>query len=356
METRTEARNISVTARSNASQRIIALGIVGAILYVAASVLIALLLAVLFAFFLDPVVKLLERIHVSRAFGALLVLLAALTALCAAGYFFEARLEVFAVDWPRYSLVLRQSAQAVDRKVSQLERRVSEITPKEDRTQPSVQVVDPQPVRTFLLSGIGSLYSIFLVAAVVPFLVFFMLAGKSSIWRATLDLFEDRNRMEVRAALQEMDAMLRSYVAGNALVAAVLILACWGFFTAMRLDYPFLTAVVSGIFSLVPYLGAVLAWLPPFLIGAIHWKNATPYLVVAGVLSVLHILAMNVLIPKIVGRRVHLNAIAVTIALLFWGWIWGAMGLLLAIPITATVKVVCDHVPAWRPAGRWLGA
>jgi predicted PurR-regulated permease PerM len=74
------------------------------------------------------------------------------------------------------------------------------------------------------------------------------------------------------------------------------------------------------------------------------------------VLSGLHILALNVLIPAIVGRRVHLNALAVTIALLFWGWIWGAMGLILAIPITATVKVICDHVPAWRPAGRWLGA
>ena len=161
----------------------------------------------------------------------------------------------------------------------------------------------------------------------------------------------------MKAALQEMDAMLRSYVAGNALVAAVLILACWGFFMAMRLDYPFLAAIVSGVLSLVPYLGAVLAWLPPFLIGAVRWRTAAaPYLAVAGVLSVLHILAMNVLIPAIVGRRVHLNALAVTMALLFWGWMWGAMGLLLAIPITATAKVVCDHVPAWRPAGRWLGA
>ena len=165
-------RNINVTARSNPSQRIIALGIVGAIVYVAASVLIALLLAVLFAFFLDPVVKFLESIHVPRALGALLVLLAALTALGGAGYYFEARLETFASDWPRYSAVLRQTAQAVDRKVALLERRVSEITPTEDRSQSAVRVVDPQPVRSFLLSGIGSLYSIFLVAAVVPFLVF----------------------------------------------------------------------------------------------------------------------------------------------------------------------------------------
>jgi predicted PurR-regulated permease PerM len=57
-----------------------------------------------------------------------------------------------------------------------------------------------------------------------------------------------------------------------------------------------------------------------------------------------------------VGRRVQLSALAVTVALLFWGWLWGAIGLILAIPITATIKVVCDHVEDWRPFGRWLGA
>jgi len=349
-------RNINITSRSNPSQRIIAFGIIGGILYVAASVIIALLLAVLFAFFLDPVVKFLQRLHVPRAVGALLTLLTALTFLGAAGYYVQARLVTFADDWPRYSAVLRRTAQAIDRKVTQVERRVSEITPRDTPSQPAVQVVDPQPVRSFLLSGIGSLYSILLIATFVPFLVFFMLAGKSAILRASLGLFEDGERTEVKEAIQEVNAMLRSYVAGNALVAAILIAGCWGFFLAMRLDYPFMTAAISGVVSLVPYIGAVLAWVPPFLMGAVHWKTASPYLLVAGVLSALHILALNVLIPQIVGRRVHLNALAATIALLFWGWMWGAMGLILAIPIIATVKVVCDHVPAWRPAGRWLGA
>jgi predicted PurR-regulated permease PerM len=73
-------------------------------------------------------------------------------------------------------------------------------------------------------------------------------------------------------------------------------------------------------------------------------------------LSFFHMIAINVLMPAIVGRRVHLNALAVTIALLFWGWIWGAIGLIPAIPIAATIKVICDHVDGCEPAGRWLGA
>jgi predicted PurR-regulated permease PerM len=73
------------------------------------------------------------------------------------------------------------------------------------------------------------------------------------------------------------------------------------------------------------------------------------------VLTFMHLIAINVLIPKLVGRQVHLNALAVTMSLLFWGWMWGGMGLLLGIPITAAVKVVCDHIENWKPFGRWLG-
>jgi predicted PurR-regulated permease PerM len=87
-----------------------------------------------------------------------------------------------------------------------------------------------------------------------------------------------------------------------------------------------------------------------------QWSTIGPYVGVATALVFLHIVGLNVLMPAIVGRRVHLNALAVTIALLFWGWLWGAVGLILAIPITATVKVICDHVDGWEPAGRWLGA
>jgi predicted PurR-regulated permease PerM len=73
-------------------------------------------------------------------------------------------------------------------------------------------------------------------------------------------------------------------------------------------------------------------------------------------LMFLHLITANLLFPAMVGRRVHLNALAVTVALLFWGWIWGGAGLILAIPITATIKVLCDNIENLQPVGRWLGA
>lgn len=345
------------TSGVSASLRIIALGIIVAFLYWASSVVIAVLLAVLFAYFLDPIVVFLEHIHVPRALGALVVMLTAITAVGAAGYAAVDRLDTFAGDWPRYSAVLKREIAVVDKKLSNVDQQVSELTPGAPRRVPApVRVEDAQPVRTLLLGGLGSLYSILLVWTFLPFLIFFMLAAKRRIWQSTLELFPETDRYAARETLDQVSKMLRSYVAGNLLIAAILSAACAIFFWTIHLDYPVVMGVASGFLNLIPYLGTVLSWLPPFVIGLTHWKTAGPFLGVAGVLTGLHVLAQNLLMPAIVGRRVHLNAVAVTVALLFWGWLWGAAGLILAIPITAVLKVVCDHVPSWQATGRWLGS
>jgi len=347
---------LKISARSNPSQRIIAAGIVIGFCYFASSVVKTLLLSILLAYLLDPFVEWLERWRVRRPLGALLVLLMALAMVVGLGYLVFDRADHFANDWPKYSAVLKQAASVVERKVERLEARVSELTPQEQQGRTAVRVEEQRPVRSLLLRGIGSLYSVLLTATFVPFLVFFMLAAKHAVWHGTLQLFPTAHRTRVKQALEQVSAMLRGYVVGNVFVAVILALVSWAFFWMIGLEYPFLAGVVSGALNLVPYLGAMLAWMPPFVIGLSQWKHIAPFLGVAGMLSFFHLLAINVLMPALVGKRVHLNALAVTVALLFWGWLWGAMGLILAIPITATLKVICDNMESWQPAGRWLGA
>jgi predicted PurR-regulated permease PerM len=351
-----QIEDIKVTQRSNPSQRIIALGIVFAFLYFASNIVITLLLAVLLAYFLDPVVGVLERIYVPRALGALLVLLAVSAIVGGLGYLVIDRADQFAEDWPRYSALLRHVTTAFDKQISTVEKQVEDIAPAPDKGRAPVRAADPPPVRDWLFRGVGSLYSFLLVATFVPFLVFFMLAAKRRIWKATMELFPDGHQAHVQEALDQVSSMLRSFVAGNALVALILMLCSWAFFLVIHLDYPFLAGSVSGVLNLVPYLGAVLAWIPPFLIGMAQWSRIGPYIGIAATLTLFHFIGLNVLMPALVGRRVHLNALSVTIALLFWGWLWGAIGLIVAIPITATIKVVCDHVEGWEPVGHWMGA
>ena len=336
--------------------RVISFGIIFAILYFASSVIMTLMLGGLLSYFLDPVVEFLERWRVPRPLGALIVLLAVTSLFGGLGFLLANRTDQFAAAWPRYSSMLRQARSAVNSKLTTIENQVDETPPAGENAHPPSGIAGGQSITDFLIAGVGSLYSILLVAAFLPFLVFFMLAAKPQIWKATMELFHISKRTRVKEALDQVSSMLRGYLVGNALVALILMVASWGFFLMIHLDYPFLAGVTSGLLNLVPYLGAVLSWLPPFLIGLTKWNTVGPFVGIAATLFVLHLIGFNVLMPAIVGRRVHLNPLAVTIALLIWGWLWGTIGLILAIPITATLKVVCDHVDGWEPVGRWLGA
>jgi predicted PurR-regulated permease PerM len=341
--------------RSNASQRIIAAGIVLMFLYYAASVVMTLVLAVLLAYFLDPMVDWLEGRGLPRALGSVLIVLLVCALLVGAISALWFRAEEFAGDWPKYGAKLKAAKQAVDKRMQSIEAGVSAIAPEEQRPKGTLRVEQTESTRSFLLQKLGSLYEVIIAVTFVPFLVFFMLAAKRDVWHSTLQLFPPAERTQVKMTLEEVGRVLRGYVMGNALVMVILAFASAIFFWLMGLDYPLLAGCTAGVLNLVPYFGIVLSAVPPLILGLAKWDSLGPYLLVIAVMAAYHMIALNVLFPALVGRRVQLNPLAVTLALLFWGWLWGAMGLLLGIPITASIKVICDHLEGWEPVGRWLG-
>jgi predicted PurR-regulated permease PerM len=351
-----ETKETRIVSPSSVSARIIAAGIVIAFCYWAADVLVTLLVAVLTAYFLDPVVTWMERLRIPRALGSLLVVFATLALMMVLTLSLVERVDQFGADWPNYRKPLKAAVSAVQKKLETFEAHVSEIEPAEKSTERIVEVAESHPFRGAVLSRLSSLAGVLLGATFVPFLVFFMLAAKRQVWHATMQLFPTNERTGVKNALSDVTQVLRSYVVGTALVGLVLVISSWLFFWFMGLEFPFLAALVSGLLNLIPYLGVVLSWVPPLLIGLKKFHTVTPFLIIFAVLAVLHFIAANFLVPALVGWRVRLNALAVTLSLLFWGWLWGPMGLILAIPITAVIKVVCDHVESLQPVGRWLSA
>ena len=125
-------------------------------------------------------------------------------------------------------------------------------------------------------------------------------------------------------------------------------------FNLIGLPYYFIVGSISGILSLVPYFGVLLALVPPLVVG-IGQVSRTDIAVIVATVVGLHLFAFQVLYPKLLGRRLALNPLAVTLSLLMWGSLWGPWGLVLALPITAMMKIVFDHVERLRPFGDWLG-
>jgi predicted PurR-regulated permease PerM len=354
--TETPPAVLRISGTATTSLRILAGAVILLFFYYAAGVVITLLLSVLLAYFLDPAVELLERLRVPRTIGALIMVLLLICVIGAMGYGLWTRASDFAANWPKYRDILRDASGTVQGKLSGIEGGVSDLTTPTGVSKPAASAADTGTVHTLFIRGIGSLYALVLEGTFVPFLVFFMLAGKREAWHSTLQLFPISRRTQVKETLDDLRNVLRDYLIGMTVVTLVVIACSSIFFMAMGLDYPVLAGIASGLFNMVPYIGAVLAWLPGFFLAVLKWKAVSHFGIIALVLTGIHVVAQNLIAPQLVGRQVQLNAVAITISLLFWGWVWGGMGLLLGIPITAALRVICDHTDTWKPVARWLSA
>ncbi len=337
---------------------IIATAVVFVCLYYASSVFITLICSIFIAFILEPGVKLMQRIRIPRWLGALVMILATLAVMYLIVYLIYDRALAFARELPQYTERLKEIVTHVSVKVRSLQAIAAKLAPP--ATEGQVQLVRVQqgsPWFEFLVRGIGSAYGPVLTVMFIPFMVFFMLTSKGHVLGATINLFPGKHRERAEEVMRGISMMVRQYVLGNLLVALISAALITPVFYLISLRYWIVLGLFSAFISLIPYIGVALALLPPLLMALVQsdYNRPTPFMIIAVTIVVVHFVAINLLTPKLVGHRVKLNALTVTIAMMFWGWLWGGIGLVLAVPITAAIKAVCDNIHVLKPYSAWMG-
>lgn len=337
---------------SDAPLRIIALAAVLVMLYFGRLVIIPVLIAILFAFMLAPLVSVLERKRVPRALGSgvAVVLLGAL--LYVGSYFFYLRAVEFMGELPKYSRQIRDATLKYRRQaevIQQTREVIAPTSPDERRAVPvkTVEATDPAT------QGAIAWMDVIIAASFIPFLAYFMLSWQGHVHRATVQLFAPEHRTNAYVTISNMGRMMRAFLVGNLVVGMILGAASSAIFWWLGVPYFYFVGFISGFVSLVPYLGVVLALAPPLMVG-ISTVPAEKLTLLAVAVVVLHLIGVNVLYPKVLGRHLQLNPLAVTVGLLFFWFLWGGMGLVLAVPVTAAIKIICDHVPELNEWGFWL--
>lgn len=311
-------------------------------------VLSVMLASLLLAFILAPVMDFLMRMRLPRGLAAAIAVLLLLTVVNGGVYYSYNQASAFLQDLPKYTNQIRE---AITRFRKQAE------SFQVLNSAPEKNVVNVYPTTTWtdiLTESFGSVTQALLAASFVPFLVYFMLTWQHHVRAATVMLFRLENRHTAYVTLGLISAMIRSFMVGNLLIGLFMAAVSTAVFGILHLPFFYFVGFMSGFLSLLPYLGVVLAMAPPMFVGIGHMNSEKALVIVITVLG-LHLIALNVLYPKFLGNRLQLNPLAVTMALLVWGWLWGAIGLLLAIPITGAMKIVFDHVESLKPYGAWLG-
>ena len=378
---------VVTTARRPASRGvgILALGVVIALLYYGRVFFITVIIAAIISFLLDPAVLFFMRLKMPRGLASFVVCSLGLMFLYLAGLGIYTEGLAMLNDLPAYGERINALVDGATGRMDNLEKGMyRSLMPKrfqEEQQQaerdaaakssnnkkkkaeapvaPSIQEVrvrpEPTPLVNYVYVYLTSFYSVLLMASFVPFLVYFQLSWGDHLRTRVLYLFEGTDRHVAGRALASVAEMVRAYVVGNFLLGLFLSLASSILFASVKLPYWLVAGPLSGFLSLIPYIGLPLALIPPLVAALPMSTGPEIFLFLTVSVALLHLFALNLLYPKFVGARVHLNPLVVTLALMFWGMLWGGIGLVLAIPLTAAIKAVCDNVGSLQAYGKLLG-
>jgi predicted PurR-regulated permease PerM len=350
-----DAEELHRSIRAGTTAAIIIAVIMGlTVAYYAKLPLIVLLVAILLSFILAPIVELFQKLKVPRALASLVTILLFVALMYMLAQVSYSKAVSFAQDLPQYSEKIREVVGKVRLRAQQFQKTTETVLPAEVSMTPTVRIEQQHAWSDFFTSGLGGVAEIVFIASFIPFLTYFMLSWQDHVRSATVMLFRMKNRNTAYVTLGLISSMIRSFIVGNVLVGLFIGATSTAIFGLLHLPYFYFIGFISGFLSLVPYLGVVLAAVPP-LVGGIGMLNSGTVIVVLATVLGLHLFALNVLYPKFLGSRLQLNPLAVTVALMLWGWLWGGMGLVLAVPVTAAIKIVFDHIESMRGYGAWLG-
>jgi predicted PurR-regulated permease PerM len=337
-----------------AGQTIVAVAVVLTICYLAKLVLVTILFSVLLAYILFPVMDFLERLKFPRALASLIAVLLLAFTIYAGAFFGYNRAIDFMQTLPTYTHRIESHLMRFREQAQKLQKSTEAVLPPAPDDKRTIKVEQQTNWWDVVTNSLGTVGEIALSISFMPFLVYFMLSWHDHARASTVMLFSMENRNTAYVTLGRISAMINSFINGNILVGLFTSVASLAVFWYLHLPYFYFLGFISGFLTLVPYLGVILAILPPLAagLGQLHGGGLlTIVLTVVG----LHVFALNVLYPKLIGKRLQLNPLAVTIALLIWGWLWGAVGLILAVPLTAALKIIFDNIESMRPYGAWLG-
>ncbi|QDG50429.1 AI-2E family transporter [Persicimonas caeni] len=374
---------------------LLAFGMGVAILNYASVILIPVVLAVFLAYVLNPFVSALMRLRIPRTeifmprgLASLIVVIFAVGLTVALGILIGDQFGSFAADIARYEDQIADNVKNLQTRLQEWQGRIEGYMEPIRRSQLPGEAsgvagagavappdASPLPVESqkslleqtselwlrassYIAGGLSGLLGFLAQALTCIFVMLFMLIEAPSIRHKLINIMgtTDQRRDMVLEVLYNVNRDVQRYLfnrfATNSVLALVAMLCYWVY----GLNYVLLLGILAGLFNFVPYVGPVVGSVFPALVAYIQFGTIESVFWVLVIYTALTGIEGNILTPVVLGRHLKLNSLAVILGLVFWGWLWGAIGMLLAIPIMAAIKAVALHVDDMRPIAELLRA
>jgi predicted PurR-regulated permease PerM len=337
----------------------------------ASAVIIPLMVGLLFSYGLSPVVDWLAQRKVPRALSAAALVLGILSGMAGMAYSLSDDASRLVESLPLAVQKLRESVRAhkgssdntlvsVQKAVAQLEQAAQDSKPDAPVTRgvQRVQIEKPKfDVRDHLWTGTMGLLGMLSQIGVVALITFFLMASGDTFRRKLVKMAGptlSRKKITLQA-LNDINDQIQRYMLVQIFTSGMVGVATWLAFLAIGLENAAVWGIAAAVLNMVPYIGNAVITIGSAMVGFLQFGSLDMAVLVAGVSLLISSIESFLLTPWLTSRASQMNPVAIFVGVLAWGWLWGAWGLLLGVPILMVLKVVCDQVDDLKAVGEFLG-
>lgn len=340
-------------------------------LHWASAVFIPLMFGLIISYALSPLVNVLQKWRIPRAIGAAVLLMAIMGGLSSLAYSLSDEAAATIESLPEAAQKIRQALrkekgtsesaiEKVQKATAELEQAANDTitpAPSAPRGVTRVQIEKPKfNIQDYFWAGTMGAVGFAAQFILVMFLSYFLLVSGDSFRRKLVKISGptlSKKKITLKV-LDEITNQIQRYLLVQLFTSCIVGVATWLAFLWIGVEHAAIWGIAAAILNTIPYLGAVIITIGTALVGFLQFGTIGMALLVSGVALVITSLEGFLLMPWLTSRASQMNAVVIFAGMLFWGWLWGAWGLLLGIPILMAVKAVCDHVEDLKPIGELL--
>ena len=318
------------------------------ILVIGRTIILPFMVALFMTFILDPVVEFLMRIKVPRSLAVIFTMLIAFIFIYLFGLLVYSNVQEFLVQFPTYEDRL---ANLLYSSVNSIEHFIGKDISPDMLKNLNINWLDAlqgMSLASNIVSGLGSFFSFFMRFLLMIVFLAYMLAGKPNLKRKLCAAFPETQAVSMEEMIDAATEKIQKYLGAKTLVSFITAFISLIIFWSFGVDFAVFWAFIIFLFNYIPNIGSIIASLLPVIFSILQFGSFAPAFWLLFALGILQFLMGNLLEPRIMGYSLDLSPIMVILSLIFWGYIWGVAGMLLSVPILATVAICTERIDGLR--------
>ncbi|WP_316737540.1 AI-2E family transporter [Pedobacter aquatilis] len=323
-----------------------------AVMVIGSDIIMPILMAFFISIMLLPVYRFLKKRKVPETISIILPILLVALFVALIVWFFSNQIGILVKDFP-------QIKNNVNQHISSLSDWISRIS-KYDTNQQKAFIQDKSDdlmnMGTSIAGGAAvTLSGVFVFIGLLPIYIYLMLFYKDILLRFIFMWFKTEHHPKVKEAIYETESIIKSYLIGLLIQITYMTVLLGGILMLIGIKHALLIGVIFAILNLIPYVGALIGNVIGVLLTLTSSQELWPVLTVLGVIAFVQFLDNNILMPRIVGSKVKINALFAILGVFIGGSIAGVSGMFLALPIVAVLKIIFDRTEMFKQWGALLG-